>query len=79
MTQTHTAAALVTVTKEQFFAALKRCPIDIMPTLVGRYENGDYTSEWKRNGGQAFYGRSHKDTFHVTPEFYSAYVSESSR
>jgi hypothetical protein len=61
------------VTKDEFYAALKADPRDIMPSIVGSYErNGrGYTQEWQtQNSLRTLFGVTHSGHFPFTPEKY---------
>lgn len=54
------------VTKDEFYAALKADPRDIMPSIVGAYEHNGrgYTQEWRtQNSLRTLFGVTHSGTF----------------
>lgn len=50
------------VSQEEFYAALKADPRDIMPTIPGGYGPAGYTSEW-RDKNRRLFGISNNDGY----------------
>ena len=51
--------ALITVTEQEFFEALKADKRDIMPSIIGGWGPQGYVSLWQtNNGARTLFGRS---------------------
>lgn len=57
---------MLEVSESKFFAILKADRRDIMPSISGKVESGDYKSEWQTNdNNRHMFGESFDDRYFI--------------